>query len=115
MCQCLDEAGDDDAPKTSGEEGEKGESTQEMEGQKEEIQSKDEKDVPDDDEKMEDSPVLGLLKEQNKVKQEAKKEEGNGKKVVPNEALIKKAIRKRSSYLRDNAEYAADSSNCSLL
>ncbi|XP_058768099.1 uncharacterized protein LOC131641810 [Vicia villosa] len=103
--KCLEEAGDDDAPKTSGEEGEKGESTQEeMEGQKEEIQSKDEKDVPDDDEKMEDSPVLGLLKEQKKVKQEAKKEEGNGKKVVPNEALIKKAIRKRSSYLKDNAE-----------
>lgn len=111
----VEEAGDDDAPKVSGEEGEKGESAQEeMEGQKEELQSKEEKDVLDDDEKMEDSPVLGLLKEQKRVKQESKKEEGNGKKVVPNEALIKKAIRKRSSYLKDNAEYVADSSNCSL-
>ncbi|CAL5202970.1 unnamed protein product [Lathyrus oleraceus] len=101
----VEEAGDDDAPKVSGEEGEKGESAQEeMEGQKEELQSKEEKDVLDDDEKMEDSPVLGLLKEQKRVKQESKKEEGNGKKVVPNEALIKKAIRKRSSYLKDNAE-----------
>ncbi|KAL5076633.1 hypothetical protein RYX36_015617 [Vicia faba] len=104
--KCLEEAGDDDdAAKVSGEEGEKGESMQEeMEGLKEEIQSKDEKDVLEDAEKMEDSPVLGLLKEQKRVKQETKKEDGNGKKVVPNEALIKKAIRKRSSYLKDNAE-----------
>jgi hypothetical protein len=98
----------------SGEEGEKGESTQETEGQKEELQSKDEKDLPEDKEKMEDSPVLGLLKEQKDVKQETKKEEGNGKKIVPSENLIKKAIRKRSSYLKANAEYASDSSNYSL-
>jgi hypothetical protein len=98
----------------SGEEGEKGENTQETEGQKEELQSKDEKDLPEDKEKMEDSPVLGLLKEQKDVKQETKKEEGNGKKIVPSENLIKKAIRKRSSYLKANAEYVSDSSNYSL-
>lgn len=95
----------------SGEEEEKGESTQEVEGKKEEHQSKDEKDLTEDEEKMEDSPVLGLLKEQKRVKNETKKAEGNGKKVVPNEALIKKAIIKRSSYLKANAEYVADSSN----
>ncbi|KAK2442209.1 glutamic acid-rich protein [Trifolium repens] len=102
--ECLQEGDDDDAPKVSGEEGEKGENTQETEGQKEELQSKDEKDIPEDKEKMEDSPVLGLLKEQKDVKQETKKEEGNGKKIVPSENLIKKAIRKRSSYLKANAE-----------
>ncbi|CAJ2644195.1 unnamed protein product [Trifolium pratense] len=95
--ECLEDGGDDDAPKVSGEEGEKGESTQETEEQKEELQSKDEKDLPEDKEKMEDSPVLGLLKEQKEVKQENKKEE-------PSENLIKKAIRKRSSYLKANAE-----------
>ncbi|PNX98512.1 transcriptional regulator ATRX, partial [Trifolium pratense] len=105
--ECLEDGGDDDAPKVSGEEGEKGESTQETEEQKEELQSKDEKDLPEDKEKMEDSPVLGLLKEQKEVKQETKKEE-------PSENLIKKAIRKRASYLKANAEYAADSSNYSL-
>lgn len=103
--KCLGEAGDDDdATKTSEEGGEKGESTQETEGQKEEHQSKDEKDLPEDEEKMEDSPVLGLLKEQKGGKQGTKIAEGNGKKIVPNETLIKKAIKKRSSYLKANAE-----------
>lgn len=105
FCQCLGEAADDDdAPKMSEEDREKGESTQETEGQKEEHQSEDEKDLPEDEEKIEDSPVLGLLKEQKGDKQETKKAEGNGKEIVPNETLIKKAIRKRSSYLKANAE-----------
>jgi len=63
---------------------------------------------------MEDSPVLGLLKEQKGGKQETKIAEGNGKKIVPNETLIKKAIKKRSSYLKANAEYVVDFSNYSL-
>jgi len=113
--QCLGEAGeDDDATKMSEEDGEKGESTQETEGQKEEHQSKDEKDLLEDEEKMEDSPVLGLLKEQKGGKQETKIAEGNGKKIVPNEALIKKAIKKRTSYLKANAEYVVEFSNYSL-
>lgn len=58
---------------------------------------------------MEDSPVLGLLKEQKGVKLGTKEAEGNGRKIVPSEALIKKAVRKRSSYIKANAEYAADS------
>lgn len=60
---------------------------------------------------MEDSPVLGLLKEQKGGKLETKKAEGNRKKTVPSEALIKKAIRKRSSYVKANAEYDSHSSN----
>ena len=76
---------------------------------KEECESKDAKDLcPEDEEKMEDSPVLGLLKEQKRAKLETKDDKGNGTKVVPSEALIKKAVRKRSSYIKANAEYAAD-------
>ena len=91
--------------------GEKGASTEETEGPKEECQSKDVEDLcPEDDEKMEDSPVLGLLKKQKGVKLETKEKEakGNGRKIVPSETLIKKAVRKRSLYIKANAEYVTD-------
>ncbi|XP_061363929.1 uncharacterized protein LOC133307431 [Gastrolobium bilobum] len=103
--KCIQERDDDDAPKVSGEAGEKDASTQETEGPKEECRSEDVKELcPEDDEKMEDSPVFGLLKEQKGVKLETKEAKGSGRKVVPSEALIKKAVRKRSSYIRANAE-----------
>lgn len=57
---------------------------------------------------MEDSPVLGLLNEQKPETEEA---EGNGKKAIPSETIIKKAIRKRASYVKANSEYATDSFN----
>ncbi|CAL0327408.1 unnamed protein product [Lupinus luteus] len=105
--QCLlkyfEEVGDD-APNVEEEE-EKGASTQETEKPKEECQSTDEKDVcPEDEDKMEDSPVLGLLKEQKGVKCETKEVKDNERKVVPSETLIKKAVRKRASYIKANAE-----------
>lgn len=58
---------------------------------------------------MEDSPVLGLLKDQKAVKLETKEDKDNGRKVVPSETLIKKAIRKRAPYIRANSEYVTDS------
>ncbi|KAL2339798.1 hypothetical protein Fmac_007738 [Flemingia macrophylla] len=106
LITCLEGVGDDHASKISGKEGEKSASTQESEGLKEESELKDVKDsCPEDEEKMEDSPVLGLLKEQKRVKRETKGgDKGNGNKVVLNEALIKKAVRKRSPYIKANAE-----------
>ncbi|KAL3014456.1 hypothetical protein AAZX31_06G107400 [Glycine max] len=105
LLKCLEGVGDDDGAKISGKEGEKGTSTQESEEPKEECEAKDAKDLcPEDEEKMEDSPVLGLLKEQKRAKLETKDDKGNGTKVVPIEALIKKAVRKRSSYIKANAE-----------
>ncbi|TKY74282.1 transcriptional regulator ATRX-like isoform X1 [Spatholobus suberectus] len=105
LVKCLEGVGDDDGPKISGKEGEKGAGTQESEGPKEEYESKDVKDVClEDEENMEDSPVLGLLKEQKKAKLETKDDKGNGTKVVPSEALIKKAVRKRSLYIKANTE-----------
>ena len=94
-------------PKNSGEVEEKGGSTQEGEGSTEEHQSK--KDVKEEKEKLEDSPVLGLLKEQKTVKHETKEAEGKRKKVVPSETIIKKAIRKRAAYIKANSEYVAHS------
>ncbi|KAH1245342.1 hypothetical protein GmHk_06G015703 [Glycine max] len=105
LLKCLEGVGDDDGAKISGKEGEKGTSTQESEEPKEECEAKDAKDLcPEDEEKMEDSPVLGLLKEQKRAKLETKDDKGNGTKVVPIEALIKKAVRKRSSYIKANAD-----------
>lgn len=60
---------------------------------------------------MEDSPVLGLLNEEKPFKNETKEAGGNGKKAVPSETIIKKAIRNRASYVKANSEYATDSSN----
>ncbi|XP_019417512.1 PREDICTED: cell division cycle and apoptosis regulator protein 1-like [Lupinus angustifolius] len=104
LLKCLEEVGDDDAPNVE-EADEKGASTQVTEKSKEECQPTDEKDVcSEDEEKMEDSPVLGLLKEQKGNKLETKEVIGKERKVAPSETLIKKAVRKRSSYIKANAE-----------
>ncbi|RDX71877.1 hypothetical protein CR513_48716 [Mucuna pruriens] len=105
LLTCLEGIADDDGPKISGKAGEKGASAQESEGLAEECESKDVNNLcPEDEEKIEDSPVLGLLKEQKRAKVETKDDKGNGTKVVLSEALIKKAVRKRSSYIKANAE-----------
>ncbi|KAL1290584.1 hypothetical protein HN51_059077 [Arachis hypogaea] len=108
LVKCLEGVGDDDSQKISGEAGVKGASTKEPIGSTDECQSKeDAKDrCPEDEEKMEDSPVLGLLKEKEKkgVKRETKEDKDNGGKVVPSETLIKKALRKRATYIRTNSE-----------
>ncbi|CAN1235914.1 hypothetical protein LINPERPRIM_LOCUS4648 [Linum perenne] len=57
----------------------------------------------EEDEKMEDSPVMGLLTGQKKSKTEVNKTKDNEKKV-PTENIIKKAIWKRASYIRENSE-----------
>ncbi|XP_028775000.1 uncharacterized protein DDB_G0283697 [Neltuma alba] len=106
LLKSLEGVGDDKSPKVSGDTGEKGTRTQEKEGSTEEILSK--KDVKtrctDNEDKMEDSPVLGLLNEEKSVKLETKEAEGNDKNAIPSETMIKKAIRKRSSYVKANSE-----------
>ncbi|CAN1175377.1 hypothetical protein LINPERHAP2_LOCUS31913 [Linum perenne] len=57
----------------------------------------------EEDEKMEDSPVMGLLTGQKKSKTEVNKTKDNEKKV-PTENIIKKAIWKRASYIREKSE-----------
>ncbi|XP_014502070.1 DNA ligase 1 [Vigna radiata var. radiata] len=105
LLKCLEGVVDDDAPRISEKAGENGAGTQESEEPKKKSELKDEKDVClEDEEKMEDSPVLGLLKEQKRAKLETRDDKGNGNKVVLSEALIMKAVRKRSSYIKANAE-----------
>ncbi|MED6111050.1 hypothetical protein PIB30_048817 [Stylosanthes scabra] len=107
LLKCLEGVGSDDSQKISEESGMKGASTKAPRGSTDESQSKDAKDgCPEDEEKMEDSPVLGLLKEkeQKEVKQETEEDKDNGGKVVPSETLIKKALRKRATYIRNNSE-----------
>lgn len=59
----------------------------------------------EDEEKMEDSPVMGLLTGNKKTKVQTKETQGVGKKEVPTESTIKEAIKKRASYLEANSEY----------
>ncbi|KAH7834709.1 hypothetical protein Vadar_018832 [Vaccinium darrowii] len=58
----------------------------------------------EDEEKMEDSPVMGLLTGNKKTKVQTKETQGVGKKEVPTESTIKEAIKKRASYLEANSE-----------
>ncbi|CAN0892572.1 hypothetical protein LINGRAHAP2_LOCUS17618 [Linum grandiflorum] len=57
----------------------------------------------EEDEKMEDSPVMGLLTGQKKSKTDANNTKDNEKKG-PTENVIKKAIWKRASYIGANSE-----------
>ena len=57
----------------------------------------------EDEEKLEDSPVLGLLTGHKTTKTENTKTENKENKEV-SESIIKKAIRKRASYVEANSE-----------
>lgn len=56
----------------------------------------------EDEDKMEDSPVLGLLTGHRTTKSET---DGNMKKKALSESLIKTALKKRESYIAANSEY----------
>ncbi|XP_058190076.1 uncharacterized protein LOC131307541 isoform X2 [Rhododendron vialii] len=58
----------------------------------------------EDEEKMEDSPVMGLLTGNKKTKVQTKETQGVEKKEVPTESSIKEAIKKRASYLKANSD-----------
>jgi hypothetical protein len=59
----------------------------------------------EDEEKMEDSPVMGLLSGQKTTKSKAKDTQANEVKEVPSEGSIKKAMMRRASYIKANSEY----------
>ena len=59
----------------------------------------------EDEEKMEDSPVMGLLTEHKKTKVQTKKSQVVEKKKIPTESTIKEAVKKRASYLKANSKY----------
>lgn len=57
-----------------------------------------------DEEKMEDSPVMGLLTGNKSTKSGNLEAQGNKKKEIPSETTVKKAIWKRAAYLRAKSE-----------
>lgn len=102
MCQSLEGAnGDNDLEKSSAS-GENNVVTESSEG----FQAKKEvKESFSEDEKMEDSPVLGLLTGHKTIKSEAEGFKETSNKKTPNESLIKAALTKRAPYLKANSEY----------
>ncbi|XP_021285403.1 DNA ligase 1 isoform X3 [Herrania umbratica] len=106
LLKCLDGGDDDDAPKSSGETGEKNVSTttEVTESPKARQSKKDVKEAfSEDEEKLEDSPVLGLLTGHKTTKTETTETETKENKDV-SESTIKKAIKKRASYVEANSD-----------
>ncbi|CAK7346995.1 unnamed protein product [Dovyalis caffra] len=108
LFECLDGAVADNASKDSGETGEKHVgSPKEGTQSPERLESKSNIKEPssEEEEKMEDSPVMGLLTGQKTTKSTIKDTQSNEIKEVPNEGSIKKAMMKRASYVKANSEY----------
>ncbi|XP_022993822.1 glutamic acid-rich protein-like isoform X1 [Cucurbita maxima] len=109
LVKCLEGVEEDNASKSSEETGGKsvsrGEAAESLEGH----QSKKGAKEPclEDEEKMEDSPVMGLLaghKTKNAESDKVKGIKDKDDKDIPTESTIKKAIRKRTPYLKANSE-----------
>ncbi|XP_057993909.1 uncharacterized protein LOC110643824 isoform X2 [Hevea brasiliensis] len=108
LVQCLEGAVDGNASKDSGETVEKHarstkrKATESPEG----YESKNDIKEPysEDEEKIEDSPVMGLLTGKKTPKSEAEETLVDKNKEVPSESSIKKALLKRASYVKDNSE-----------
>ncbi|KAJ6735802.1 HIRA-INTERACTING PROTEIN 3 [Salix viminalis] len=58
----------------------------------------------EEEEKMEDSPVMGLMTGKKTTKSKTKDAQANEIKEVPSEGNIKKAMMKRASYIKANSE-----------
>lgn len=72
--------------------------------EKEEMKKDVEESSSEDEDKMEDSPVMGLLTEHKKSKVQTKETRAIEKKEVPSEGTIKEAVKKRASYLKANSD-----------
>ncbi|BFG19105.1 hypothetical protein CerSpe_053780 [Prunus speciosa] len=106
LVECLEGAGDDNTSKSSGEADEKslikGEAAESPEGYK---SNKDVKETcSEDEEKMEDSPVMGLLAGNKTAKSGTEETKSTKSKKAPSETVIKSALRKRVSYIKANSE-----------
>ncbi|KAL6984380.1 hypothetical protein U1Q18_017758 [Sarracenia purpurea var. burkii] len=108
LLECLDGGDDENGSKSSAETAEKNVAT--CKGEVADSSGKEQarKDAKvassEDDEKMEDSPVMGLLTGQKKTKVQKKGTQGVQKKEVPTENTIKEALKKRASYLKANSD-----------
>ncbi|XP_065881126.1 uncharacterized protein [Euphorbia lathyris] len=108
LVESLESAVDDNTSKDSGEIGEK--HTRLTKQEAEELPEEDESKAntkelgSEDEEKMEDSPVMGLLTGKRKTKPETEETPVSKKKEAPSESSIRKALLKRASYIKANSE-----------
>lgn len=59
----------------------------------------------EDEGKMEDSPVMGLLTQRKSTKSGMGETEDIQKNDIPSESTIKESMRKRTAYFKANSEY----------
>ncbi|XP_057974023.1 uncharacterized protein LOC131161964 isoform X1 [Malania oleifera] len=108
LSECLDGADDENASNISEETVQKelssgrGEAGESPEGAK--LKKVVKEPSSEGEEKMEDSPVMGLLTGQKKTKSETEEAKATKNKVALSESTIKKAILKRASHIRENSE-----------
>uniref|UniRef100_A0A7C8YGZ0 DEK-C domain-containing protein n=1 Tax=Opuntia streptacantha TaxID=393608 RepID=A0A7C8YGZ0_OPUST len=101
---CIESAGSGKLSKNQDDAGENAVSSAEGEvDPMDEVQMKKEAEEPNSGsgEKMEDSPVMGLMTGPKKIKNDTGDTKSN---AVPSESTIKKAIWARASYLRENSQ-----------
>lgn len=103
---CIESASLDKLPESQDDTGENAVSSTGEAEPRDEVQTKKEVDEPNpgSEEKMEDSPVMGLMTGPKKTKTDPDVAKDIKSKVVPNESTIKKAIWARASYLKENSE-----------
>ncbi|KAK6938419.1 Histone chaperone domain CHZ, partial [Dillenia turbinata] len=107
LVECLESSDDDNVSKNSCETEERtvcsarGEAAESSDGLQLE---KDVKEPKSEDEKMEDSPVFGLLTGNKASKPKVEAHQGIEDKGMPDENMIQKALMKRVSYLRVNSQ-----------
>ncbi|GFY96645.1 hypothetical protein Acr_11g0009510 [Actinidia rufa] len=105
---CLNGGYDENGSKSSAETAEKNVDIGKAEATGSPVKEQMKKDVKEasseDEEKMEDSPVMGLLTELKKTKVQTKKSQVVEKEKIPTESTIKEAVKKRASYLKANSD-----------
>ncbi|XAR55579.1 Ubiquitinyl hydrolase 1 [Bertholletia excelsa] len=107
LLECLNDGDDDNGSKSSAETMEKNAVTSkevaELPG-KEQMKNDVKEASSEDEEKTEDSPVMGLLTGHKKSRVQSKETEDAGKKKVPSKSTIKEAIKKRVPYIKANSD-----------
>ncbi|CAN6583872.1 unnamed protein product [Malus baccata var. baccata] len=105
LVEVLEGAGDDNTSKTSGETDEKTLVKEEAAESPKRKSNKDAKQTcSEDEEKMEDSPVMGLLTGHKAAKSGTEETKTTNQKKGPTESVIKSALIKRGSYIKANSE-----------
>ncbi|XP_015867105.2 uncharacterized protein LOC107404639 isoform X2 [Ziziphus jujuba] len=105
LLKCIEGANDEDDSKNSGEakeESVRGNAAELPEGHQPKKDVKES--FSEDEDKMEDSPVLGLLTGHKTNKSETDGSKGNTKRKAPSESTIKSALVKRAPYITANSD-----------